>query len=95
MIKQKRGRTPGQPPSLEVEKEPGDVRLVEDTTYTRILGANVSGNMLWQAHMETGDKALLSQVKKPMGMLRYLGWKIPLSSRNNLARGLYLAGSPT
>ena len=33
MLKQKRGWTPGEPPSLLVEKEPGDVRLVEDSNY--------------------------------------------------------------
>ena len=89
IIKQKLGRTPGDRPRLEVEKEPGVLKLVEDSTYTRILGANVQGNMLWHAHMEIGEKALLPQVRKQMGMLRCLGRQIPLSS--NLARGLILS----
>ena len=64
MIKQKKGRTPGPPPSLRVEKEPGVEQIIEDSSYTRILGENIQGNMLWQSHLETGEKALFPQVPR-------------------------------
>ena len=44
--------------------------------------------MAWQAHLETGAKALLTQVRKQLGRLKLHGTLIPESSRRNLARGL-------
>ena len=63
IISQKQGRTTGTPPSLVVEKEPG-VDILENSKYIRIIGANLQGNMLWQSHLETGERALFPQVRK-------------------------------
>ena len=91
MIKQKKGKTPGQPPTLLVEKSPGVQKLVEDSLFTRILGANVQYNMAWQAHLETGTKALLPKIRRQLGMLRHQGKLIPMRSRRNLAQGLIVS----
>ena len=56
MIKQKRGRTRGQPPSLLVSGENGEDKLVEDSTFTRIFGGNIQNNMMWNSHLESGKK---------------------------------------
>ena len=88
MISQKRTRTQGSPPTLEVEKEPGVWKTVEDSSYIRILGANIKANMTWQFHMESGDRALLPILRKQMGYLKHIGVKIPRTCRNNLAKGL-------
>ena len=58
MLKQMRGRTNGNPPSLIVEKEPGVMKKVDNSSYSRILGTNVQGNLLWSSHQETGERAL-------------------------------------
>ena len=88
MISQKRSKTQGYPPELEVENENKEMKTVVDTPSMRILGANIQGNILWQSHMETGSKALLPVVRKQMGYLKHLGIKIPKSCRNNLVKGL-------
>ena len=90
MISQKKGKTNGIPPSMLVEKEPGVFKLIENCKYTRILGANIEGNMLWNSHLETGLKALLPMVRKQLGQLKHLGGLIPKKSKMNLARGLIL-----
>ena len=88
MIKQMKGRTGGTPPSLEVRKTTGELKLIENKLNTRILGANLQGNKLWTAHLETGTKALFPQVRRQLGKLRHAGDLIPRESRNSLARGL-------
>ena len=88
MIQQKRGRTIGDPPHLTVELEPGVYKDIRDKTTTRILGANIQANGLWNSHLETGPRALFPQVRKLLGMLRHLGPKIPTRCRNNLSKGL-------
>ena len=90
MLKQMRGRTPGRPPSLVVEKDPGVYKQVENSNSSRILGANIQGNLLWASHLETGEKALFPLVRKHLGLLRHKGRMILHSSRNNLARSLIL-----
>ena len=88
MIKQKKGKTPGAPPTMTVEKEPGVFKVIKDSPYTRILGANLQCNMLWTAHLESGVKAIFPQLRKQIGRLRHLGNLIPMECRNNLAKGL-------
>ena len=64
MIYQKKAKTPGPPPSLIVQKVTGVDKTIEDSNYTRVLGANLQANLTWQAHLETGNKALLPAVRK-------------------------------
>ena len=91
MLKQKRARLGGHPPTLQVEDDTGETKTLEDAQHMRILGANLQGNMLWSSHLETGQKALFPQVRKVLGRLKHQGKLIPISSRNNLARGLILS----
>ena len=88
MIAQKRGKTPGLPPSLTVRKDDGTLKSITDSQHTRILGANLENNMLWQSHLETGTKALFPSIRRQLGRLKSLGKLIPMSSRPNLAKGL-------
>ena len=74
-----------------MEKEPEVDKIVEDNSYTRILGANVQGNLIWQAHLETGEKALLPAVRKHLVYLRHMGRLIPMRSRTNLASWMILS----
>ena len=90
MIKQKRGRTPGQPPELIVLNSSQQEEVVSDSKYCRILGINVQNNFTWNAHLETGAKALLPSLRKSLGALKVSGKQVPTGSRNTLARGLLL-----
>ena len=76
---------------MTVEKEPGIFKILENSPHSRILSASVQGNMMWSSLLETGEKALLPQVRKQLGMLRHQGKLIPPKNRNNLAKGLILS----
>ena len=91
LVQQKKGRNPGTPPSLLVTGDTGEDEEVPDKGCTRILGANLQANMGWYKHLETGEKAILPQARKQLGMLKSKGKLIPMSSRLNLARGLVLS----
>ena len=91
MIQQKRTKTDGRPPTLTVRNDAGEMKVITDKPYTRILGSNIANNMLWKMHMESGNKALLPQVRKTIGLLKHLGNLIPKNSRRNLANGLILS----
>ena len=90
MVAQKKGKTSGHPPSLLVDTDTGIQKLILDSTTTRILGANVQSNMLWNSHLEAGPKALFPQVRRLLGQLKHCGKLIPRESRKNLARGLIM-----
>ena len=92
MLKQKRGRTNGEPPSLVVPgTEPGTMKVLKNRKSNIIMRANIQENLLWSSHLETGEKALLPLIRKQLGRLRHLGRNIPLKSRNNLVRGLIIS----
>ena len=90
MIPQKRTRTQGLPPNLVVN-DGTEVKQVKDKSYTRILGANIQSNMSWQAHMETGKKAMLPGVRKQLGLLKHISKLVPKSVRLTLATGLIVS----
>ena len=91
MIKQKRGRTRGEPPKLTVWNSNQVAEVVEDTGQVRILGMNVQANLTWNNHLEQGPKAILPQLRKNLGMMKRLGRILPQNSRNTLARGMILS----
>ena len=65
MIKQKKGRTRGDPPHLIVEdpKVPGQFIKINDSKQIRLIGANFQSNMGWQAHLVNGKKAVFPSIK--------------------------------
>ena len=91
MIKQKKGKIGGTPPSFTIQKQNGEQEELLDSQHTRILGANIQSNMAWQLHLETGTKALLPQLRKQLGMLRHHGKLMPKKTRLNLARGILIS----
>ena len=88
MIKQKKCRMAGRPPTLTVRTEDNQIKEIEDAEVCRILGLNLQKNITWKSHLETGNKALLPAVRKCLGSLKHVGKMIPRNSRNILARGL-------
>ena len=88
MIQQKKGKTSGVPPSLSVQNERGEQKIVEDKSSIRILGATIQNNMLWKA--PSGDRKQSTIARKLLGQLKHHGKIIPQQARKNLARGLIL-----
>ena len=91
MIQQKRTKTLGEPPTLEVRNNEGNLETVNDRKSCRILGLNLENNLTQNSHLETRGKALLPSLRKNLGALKTLGKQIPRGSRNTMARGLLLS----
>ena len=93
MIKQKRGRTPGEPPHLIVEDQskPGELLKIKDSECLRILGSNIQLNISWQQHLEGGKKAVLPGIRRQLGQLKMMGRQLPRASRKILAEGLLIS----
>ena len=91
MIPQRRGKTPGPPPSLLVEEKPATFKLITDKGQCRVLGINFQSNLSWNSHLEVGPKALLPRIRKQLGALKQLGAKVPRKCRKTLASGFLLS----
>ena len=93
MIKQKRGKTPGEPPHLIVENQskPGEMLRIRDSECLRILGTNIQPNISWQKHLEGGKKAVLPGIRRQLGQLKMMGRQLPRASRKILAEGLLMS----
>ena len=91
MIKQKRGRMAGTPPELKITLEDNTEKIIRDEKFCKILGLQIQDNLTWQVHLEAERKALLPEVRKIIGTLKNLGRRIPVGSKNILARGLVLS----
>ena len=88
MLPQKRWRMEGQPPQLETTSNLGVRKTIRAGDHTRILGCNLSENLSWKAHLITGQKPLIKELRKTAGALKHQGAQLPLSCRKLLATGL-------
>ena len=61
MIKQKKGRTGGEPPHLIVKTQTGEMKTIKDNKNFRVLGTHLQQNMSWQNQLEAGPKAVTTQ----------------------------------
>ena len=91
MIKQKRGRTPSEPPNLVVTTAGGHIKTIKDKREMRILGTNLEQNRSWMSPLENGKKAILPATRKKFGNLQQLGKMLPRASRKLLAEGLLIS----
>ena len=91
MIQQKRAKTTGEPPTLTVLDNQGNMEIVRDSESCRILGMNIEKDMIFKSHLESGEKALLPSLRRNLGALKSLGRQIPRGSKNTMARGLLLS----
>ena len=79
MVKQKRTCTKGSPPSILTTDADGQDKTIKAGRHLRILGGNLQNNLSWQAHVTSGEKALLPIVRQKLGALRHIGKKSPKS----------------
>ena len=67
MIVQKRCKTPGEPPVLNVVDKDGQNKEITSKKSCRILGANVQNSITWQEHLETGREVIVATSQKEPG----------------------------
>ena len=91
MIKQKLGKTPGEPPEIQLFENNQPIELITDSSHIRILGMNIQTNLTFNAHLENGHKALFPSLRINLGALKTLEKQLPNGSRNTLARGPLLS----
>ena len=91
ILKQKRGRNKGKPPSLNVITPTGVQKTIEDSKVCKILGGKLQNNLTWGAHLESSKKALLPEIRKQLGALYHIGKKLPQKSKLTIANGLILS----
>ena len=91
MLKQKRCKIGGNPPELVTWKDNGEMKIVKTKDHSILLGGTLQNDLQWRAHIESGEKPLLSTIRKKLGALKYLGGGIPRKSRLMLTNGLILS----
>ena len=88
MIKQKKGRTKGDPPKIIVQTGPGTQKEITDKGRCKILGATLQANITWNLHLDKEKNSLFPTLRKLLGSLKHQGKKIPKKCRKVLATGL-------
>ena len=91
MVRQKRCKTGGTAPTLQVLDDKGEEKTIESGSETRLLGGNFSQDLTWRKHFETGEKALLPDLRSKIGALKYVSKNIPLKVRKLLVEGIVLS----
>ena len=64
---------------------------VTDSVYCRILGGNIKNDLSWEAHLETGRKAILPAIRRQLGALSKLQGVMSRKARLQLANGLVIS----
>ena len=67
MIGQKRARTVGAPPSLEERNKDGEMTTINCKTEVKLLGITLKDNITWGAHLDSGEEAILPELRKTIG----------------------------
>ena len=91
MIGQKRAKTSGSPPTLFEPEPDGGMKIIDSQNVIRLLGVNLPDHMGWDAHIESGEDALLPTTRKKLGILKHIGKSIPIRSRKLLAEGIIIS----
>ena len=91
VTRQKRATLIGDSPVLEVLDKNGRDKTIKANSYTRLLGGNVSSDLSWKAHLLSGEKTLVPQLRQQLGALKILAKVLPRKSRLLLANGFIIS----
>ena len=100
MVAQKRAKIAGIPPELTVMEKITDTttglttlrnKHITDSTSSRLLGMNLQGNTLWEAHLFTGKRALVPACRRQLGQLTRLRNCLSFKNTLHLANALILS----
>ena len=77
MVRQRECKIGGEPPTIEVEMEDGEIKTLKAAKDCTLLGAILNKNIQWQSHIGAGNEAILPILRKRIGMLKILGKEYP------------------
>ena len=72
MVRQKRVRLRTDPPELNVQTPEG-MKTIKSNVSERLLGINLQNDTSWKSHLQTGEKPLMSALRKRPGGLETPG----------------------
>ena len=90
MMKQKRSKLKGEPPTLQVRSNL-EIKVIKSKTECFLLGGTLQNNMSWQSHIDNGEMAILQRMRSKIGALRFCCSKLPTKSRKLLASSLVVS----
>ena len=90
MLKQKLCKTQGAPPYLVTLTDQGDIKVISPKESSVCLGGTLQKDLQWKEMIETGEEAILPQLRKKLGALKFVGKNIPRNGRLLLANGIIL-----
>ena len=99
MSHQKRAKARGIPPDLTVDKEIEnrdwtirlEDKMISDKTNCRLLGINIQNNLIWDAHLSSGKKAILPAVRRQLRMISTISRNMSRKVRLQLVNALALS----
>ena len=92
MNKQKRSRVKGAPPIIEAKDENSEDVTLAARDDVRLLGVNLSKDLTWATHLETGtEKNLLPALRKQLGILKYIAPENSSYSRKIIAQSTIIS----
>ena len=77
MVQQRRRYYTGDDATLEVTTDEGEVEVIKNQKFTRLLGLNFYRDLSWRAHLELGTKLLLPTLRRRLGAWKHLGNQLP------------------
>ena len=83
--------TKGYPPNLWSKINKGSWKKKSVDTSSRLLGANFSQDLTWNAHLISVEKPLLPNLRKQVGAFKFLSKNIPVKSKKILAERFALS----
>ena len=91
MVRQKRVRITGNEPQITVMKPDSTLKTITATDYCHLLGANISREVNWKSHIETGEKSVLASLRSVIGAIAHIAPNLPVKSRLLLSNGLVIS----
>ena len=91
MLTQKKCKTKGDPPHLDVITDKGNLKRLNAKTENIFLGTTLHENLKWGAHIDTGEEPMLSSLRKKLGSLKHMSKYLPQKTKLILANGLILS----
>ena len=90
MVRQKRVPLTTDPPELNVQTPEG-MKTIKSNVSEILLGINLQNDTSCKSHLQTGEKPLMSALRKRLGALKHLGTQVLKNGRKLLATGLIIS----
>ena len=91
LVKQKRNKIKGNQPEIKTTKPDGTTKTIKPEETIRLLGINLQQNLSWNSHLQNGPKAILPEMRKKLGQLKFISKEIPGKSKLMLANSMIMS----